>query len=147
MRSTFAPLLFAALAASAALMAPAQADTPASKPSDTRILPSGVRVQTLVSSTSAAYPTADSVVLVHYRGHLEDGREFDSSYERGQPLRLPLNRVIPCWTEGLQQLSIGTQARLFCPSNTAYGARGAGNGVIPPHANLIFEIELVDILP
>jgi len=129
----------------AALPLYANAQAPAAAPSDTLTLPSGVRVQTVLSSTSGARPAADSVVLVRYRGMLENGREFDSS--RGQSVQLPLNRVIACWTEGLQQLTIGTRARLFCPSATAYGKRGAGGGVIPPDANLIFEIELVDILP
>lgn len=137
-------LLLSVTIALAALGAQAQGVAPGD--ATLRTLPSGVGLQILSSSTSGAHPGATSVVLVHYRGMLENGVEFDSSYKRGQPARLPLDRVIPCWTEGLQQLTIGTKARLYCPAATAYGKRGAG-GVIPPDARLTFEIELVDILP
>lgn len=81
---------------------------------------------------------------MHYRGTLENGTEFDSSYRRGQPATFPLNRVIPCWTEGVQKLKIGGKAKLLCPSNLAYGSRGIP-GTIPPDAPLIFEVELLEI--
>jgi FKBP-type peptidyl-prolyl cis-trans isomerase FkpA len=92
-----------------------------------------------------ASPAATDVVKVHYRGTLPDGREFDSSYKRGQPASFPLDRVIKCWTEGVQRMKVGGKAKLTCPSAIAYGERGAGNGLIPPNATLFFEVELLDI--
>ncbi|MGD9774401.1 FKBP-type peptidyl-prolyl cis-trans isomerase [Diaphorobacter sp.] len=93
---------------------------------------------------SGPSPKAADTVKVHYRGTLQDGKEFDSSYQRGQPTEFPLNRVIPCWTEGVQRMKPGGKARLTCPPAIAYGARGAG-GVIPPNATLTFEIELLSV--
>ena len=93
---------------------------------------------------SGAQPVATDTVRVHYRGTFPDGREFDSSYKRGQPTEFPLNRVIPCWTEGVQKIKVGGKAKLTCPSAIAYGERGAG-GVIPPNAVLQFEVELLAI--
>jgi FKBP-type peptidyl-prolyl cis-trans isomerase FkpA len=90
-------------------------------------------------------PTATDTVKVHYRGTLADGKEFDSSYSRGQPAEFPLNRVIPCWTEGVQRLQVGGAARLTCPPAIAYGDRGAA-GVIPPNATLTFDVELLGIV-
>ena len=82
---------------------------------------------------------------MHYRGTLpEGGKEFDSSYKRGEPAEFPLNRVIPCWTEGLQKMKVGGKAKLTCPPAIAYGSRGAA-GVIPPNATLNFEVELLGI--
>ncbi len=92
-----------------------------------------------------ANPAATDVVKVHYRGTLPDGREFDSSYKRGQPASFPLDRVIKCWTEGVQRMKVGGKAKLTCPSAIAYGERGAGNGLIPPNATLFFEVELLGI--
>ncbi len=90
-------------------------------------------------------PAATDTVRVHYRGTFPDGREFDSSYKRGEPARFPLNGVIKCWTEGLQRMSVGAKARLTCPSAIAYGEKGAGRGEIPPNSVLIFEVELLGI--
>lgn len=90
-------------------------------------------------------PAATDTVKVHYKGVLADGKEFDSSYKRGEPAEFPLNRVIKCWTEGVQRMKPGGRARLTCPPAIAYGERGAGN-VIPPNATLQFEIELLDII-
>lgn len=90
-------------------------------------------------------PSATDTVRVHYRGTLPDGKEFDSSYARGQPAEFPLNRVIKCWTEGVQKLKVGGKAKLTCPPGIAYGERGAG-GVIPPNATLLFEVELLGIV-
>lgn len=89
-------------------------------------------------------PTAADTVKVHYKGTFPDGREFDSSYARGTPIEFPLGRVIPCWTEGVQRIKVGGKAKLTCPSQIAYGERGAG-GVIPPNATLLFEVELLGI--
>lgn len=94
---------------------------------------------------SGASPAASDTVRVHYRGTLPGGKEFDSSYGRGQPAEFPLNRVIPCWTEGLQKMKTGGKAKLTCPPGIAYGSRGAG-GVIPPDATLHFEVELLGIV-
>lgn len=88
--------------------------------------------------------TIDSV-RVHYRGTLTDGKEFDSSYSRGQPLTFPLNRVIKCWTEGVGKMKVGGKARLTCPASIAYGERGTPGGPIPPNAVLQFEVELLGI--
>lgn len=90
-------------------------------------------------------PSATDTVRVHYRGTFPDGREFDSSYKRGQPAEFPLNRVIPCWTEGVQRMKTGGKAKLTCPPGIAYGQRGAG-GVIPPNATLMFDIELLEVM-
>jgi FKBP-type peptidyl-prolyl cis-trans isomerase FkpA len=89
-------------------------------------------------------PTAADTVKVHYKGTFPDGKEFDSSYARGTPIEFPLGRVIPCWTEGVQRMKVGGKAKLTCPSQIAYGERGAG-GVIPPNATLLFEVELLGI--
>jgi FKBP-type peptidyl-prolyl cis-trans isomerase FkpA len=89
-------------------------------------------------------PKATDTVLVHYKGNLLDGTEFDSSYKRNEPISFPLNGVIPGWTEGVQLMKEGGKIRLFIPSNLAYGARGAG-GVIPPDATLVFDIELLKV--
>jgi len=93
---------------------------------------------------SGASPAATDKVKVNYRGTLVDGKEFDSSYKRGQPVEFPLNGVIKCWTEGLQKMKVGGKARLVCPPAIAYGERGAGS-VIPPNATLVFEVELLEI--
>ncbi len=91
-----------------------------------------------------AHPKAEETVKVHYRGTLPDGKEFDSSYSRGQPAQFPLNRVIKCWTEGVQRMQVGGKAKLTCPPAIAYGERGAG-AAVPPNATLHFEVELLDI--
>ena len=93
---------------------------------------------------SGPSPTAADTVKVHYKGTFPDGKEFDSSYARGTPIEFPLGRVIPCWTEGVQRMKVGGKAKLTCPSQIAYGERGAG-GVIPPNATLLFEVELLGI--
>ena len=89
-------------------------------------------------------PSASDKVKVHYRGTFADGKEFDSSYKRGEPIEFPLNGVIPCWTEGVQRMKVGGKAKLTCPAAIAYGSRGAG-GVIPPNTTLLFEVELLGI--
>ena len=99
----------------------------------------------MLSEGSGASPKASDTVRVHYRGTFPDGREFDSSYKRGEPTEFPLNRVIRCWTEGVQRIKVGGKAKLTCPAELAYGERGAGGGVIPPNAVLQFEIELLAI--
>ena len=106
---------------------------------------SGLVYQSLREGAGAS-PAASDRVKVHYRGTLLDGREFDSSYARKEPAEFPLDRVIPCWTEAVQRMKVGGKARLRCPPSLAYGERGAGQGLIPPNATLVFEVELLDIL-
>ncbi|MDI3380025.1 FKBP-type peptidyl-prolyl cis-trans isomerase [Xenophilus aerolatus] len=118
----------------------AQAQAPAAA----QTLPSGLVYQSVKEGTGPS-PAATDTVRVHYRGTFPDsGKEFDSSYSRGEPTEFPLNRVIPCWTEGVQKMKVGGKAKLVCPPGIAYGARGAG-GVIPPNATLNFEVELIAI--
>ncbi|MCP3982912.1 MAG: FKBP-type peptidyl-prolyl cis-trans isomerase [bacterium] len=88
-------------------------------------------------------PKATDTVQVHYHGTFPDGNVFDSSVDRGQPAVFPLNRVIPCWTQGVQTMKEGGKIRLTCPPHLAYGESGAGP--IPPNATLIFEVELLGI--
>ncbi|MDE1171121.1 MAG: FKBP-type peptidyl-prolyl cis-trans isomerase [Verrucomicrobium sp.] len=90
-------------------------------------------------------PSATSTVTVNYRGTLIDGKEFDSSYKRNEPATFPVNGVIPGWTEGLQLMTEGSKYQFFIPAKLAYGEQGAGNGVIPPGATLVFEVELLKI--
>lgn len=90
-------------------------------------------------------PTVEDTVMVHYRGKLLDGTVFDSSYERGEPIKFNPLQVIPGWTEGLCLLPKGTKAELYIPHGLAYGERGAGRN-IPPFSALIFEIEMVDVI-
>jgi FKBP-type peptidyl-prolyl cis-trans isomerase FkpA len=99
-----------------------------------------------IKDGSGAAPSASDVVRVHYRGTFPDGREFDSSIARGQPAEFPLNRVIKCWTEGVQMMKVGGKAQLVCPPGIAYGERGTPGGPIPANATLHFEIELLGIV-
>ena len=105
---------------------------------------SGIVITTLKEGSGAS-PKSTETVKVHYRGVLENGKEFDSSYGRGQPATFPLNRVIACWTEGVQTMKVGGKAKLLCPAKLAYGSRGVP-GTIPPDATLIFEVELLEIV-
>lgn len=89
-------------------------------------------------------PKATDTVLVHYTGTLLDGKKFDSSYDRNEPLSLPLSGVIKGWTEGVQLMSPGSKYKFFIPYNMAYGERGAGQD-IPPYSTLIFDIELLKV--
>ena len=89
-------------------------------------------------------PKAADTVKVHYRGWLDDGKEFDSSYKRDDPIEFPLNRVIPGWTEGMQLVGKGGMIELEIPPALGYGARGVP-GAIPPGAKLHFLVELIDI--
>jgi FKBP-type peptidyl-prolyl cis-trans isomerase FkpA len=101
-------------------------------------------VYRVVKDGTGPSPAATDVVRVHYRGTFPDGKEFDSSYSRGQPASFPLNRVIKCWTEGVQRMKVGGKSQLTCPAAIAYGAKGAGS-TIPPNATLKFEVELLGI--
>lgn len=105
-------------------------------------LPSGLQYKILKEGTGQK-PKETDTVTVHYKGTLIDGTVFDSSYERGEPVSFPLNRVIKGWTEALQLMPVGSKWQLFIPPQLAYGKEG--NQRIPPNALLIFEVELLNI--
>jgi FKBP-type peptidyl-prolyl cis-trans isomerase FkpA len=107
--------------------------------------PSGLGYVDLVEGTGPQPKTGDSV-RVHYTGWLENGKKFDSSHDRREPLVFPVGRghVIKGWDEGVGSMKVGGKRKLVIPANLAYGERGAG-GLIPPGATLIFEVELLGI--
>lgn len=115
----------------------------AAKEPGAKVLPSGLVYRSLQDG-QGVQPNAKDTVKVHYRGTFPDGKEFDSSYKRNEAIEFPLQNVIPCWTEGVQLMKVGGKAKLTCPSQIAYGARGAG-GVIPPNATLVFEVNLIAV--
>ena len=140
----------ASVLALASVAACAQTSAPAAPPNAASVtgtakttLPSGVIFES-VQAGSGASPKATDTVKVHYRGTLPDGKEFDSSYKRGQPASFPLNRVIPCWTEAVQLMKPGGKARITCPAKTAYGERSP-SPAIPPNSTLVFDIELISV--
>lgn len=145
----------ASLALGLPLQAQAQAAAPAAKAASEALARASAAKGAVVTGSGLVYlalkegsgaaPSATDVVRVHYRGTFPDGREFDSSHKRGQPASFPLNRVIRCWTEGLQLMKVGGKAQLTCPSAIAYGERGTPGGPIPPNAVLQFEVELLGI--
>ncbi len=135
--------LLAAALHGAALAAPDPLASAASEKGAV-VTASGLVYRSLREGTGAS-PAAADTVRVNYRGSFPDGREFDSSYARHEPASFPLDRVIKCWTEGLQRMKVGGKARLTCPAALAYGERGAGGGQIPPNAVLRFEVELLGI--
>lgn len=100
----------------------------------------GLKYRVLRKSEGKKPKSSDSVT-VHYRGWLDDGKEFDSSYKRGEPITFPLDGVIPGWTEGMQHVGEGGMIELEVPSDLGYGPRGIP-GVIPPNATLHFLVEL-----
>ncbi len=104
---------------------------------------SGLKYRILRKSAGPK-PNAGHTVTVNYRGWLDDGTEFDSSYKRGEPISFPLNGVIPGWTEGMQLVGTGGMIELEIPSVLGYGAQGAG-AAVPPHATLHFIVELIDM--
>lgn len=108
-------------------------------------LPSGLQYEVLREG-SGTPPKAQDQVTVHYRGTLINGKQFDSSYDRGQPARFAVNRVIKGWTEALQLMKPGAKWKLYIPPELAYGERGM-RGAIPPNAALIFEVELLGVHP
>jgi len=105
---------------------------------------SGLQYEVLTPGTGTASPSATDNVTVHYKGTTIDGKEFDSSYSRGEPATFPLNRVIAGWTEGVQLMKEGAKYRFFIPSELAYGEQGAGRA-IGPNSALIFDVELIKI--
>jgi FKBP-type peptidyl-prolyl cis-trans isomerase FkpA/FKBP-type peptidyl-prolyl cis-trans isomerase FklB len=95
---------------------------------------------------TGALPKATDQVRVHYEGRLIDGSVFDSSLQRGEPATFRLDGVIPCWTEALQQVKVGGRMRIGCPSSAAYGDEGRPPA-IPPGATLVFDVQLLEIVP
>ncbi len=95
---------------------------------------------------NGTHPTPNSTVTVHYKGWLDDGSVFDSSYQRGRPATFPLSRVVKGWTEGMQLVSETGQIELVVPPELGYGPGGMP-GAIPPNATLHFEIELIEVRP
>lgn len=104
---------------------------------------SGLQYEVLVQGDGPK-PTAEQTVKVHYEGTLVNGKVFDSSYQRGEPIEFPLNGVIKGWTEGLQLMPVGSTYMLYIPYELGYGERGAGQD-IPGFATLIFKVELLEI--
>lgn len=137
-------LLCIALFAAALPAAQAATDAAAAAKEKGAVTTASGLVYLSLKDGKGASPAATDVVKVHYRGTFLDGKEFDSSFKRNEPTSFPLNRVIPCWTEGLQRMKVGGKAKLTCPAAIAYGDRGAG-GVIPPNTTLQFEVELLEI--
>ncbi|MCI5778525.1 MAG: FKBP-type peptidyl-prolyl cis-trans isomerase [Lentisphaeria bacterium] len=105
---------------------------------------SGLQYQ-VMREGSGDKPGPRDTVKVHYEGKLPNGKVFDSSIARGEPVEFPVDQVIPGWTEALQLMKTGAKYRLFIPSRLGYGAQGAGNA-IPPHSTLIFEVELLAVV-
>ena len=97
----------------------------------------------LLKSGTGPKPKETDTVKVHYHGTLIDGKVFDSSVERNEPIEFPVTGVIPGWIEALQLMSVGDKWKLTIPSDIAYGPRGKGD--IPPNSVLIFEVELLEI--
>ncbi len=106
-------------------------------------LPDGLQY-TVIKEGTGPKPSASDTVTVNYRGTLINGKEFDSSYKRGEPAKFPVNGVIKGWTEALQLMPVGSKWQLFIPAELAYGERGAGAD-IAPNSTLIFEVELLSI--
>jgi FKBP-type peptidyl-prolyl cis-trans isomerase len=109
-------------------------------------LPSGLLYKVVRSGPATGIrPQLTDEVKVHYEGKLIDGKVFDSSYDRGQPAAMPLNRLVQGWQEALQLMRPGDEWILYVPPGLGYGSEGAGD--IPPGSALVFRIELIDVLP
>lgn len=110
------------------------------------ITPSGLEYIE-IEAGSGVQAAAGKTVRVHYTGKFQDGRVFDSSVSRGEPIEFVLGtgRVIKGWDEGIALMKVGGKAQLVIPPQLAYGERGAGGGVIPPNATLVFDVELVSV--
>jgi len=105
--------------------------------------PSGIVMRELKAGSGES-PAASSTIRAHYHGTLRDGTVFDSSVDRGEPIQISLQRVIPCWTEAIQKMRVGGKSKLTCPAALAYGEQGSG--AIPGGAAITFEVELLEIV-
>ena len=143
LRLALAAALSLALAASASADPGADFAAKAAKEKGAVKTASGLVYKSLVEGKGEK-PAATSTVKVNYKGSLIDGTVFDASEKHGGAATFPLNRVIPCWTEGVQLMKVGGKAQLVCPPSIAYGDRGAP-GAIPPGATLVFEVELLGV--
>jgi FKBP-type peptidyl-prolyl cis-trans isomerase len=121
---------------------PAPSDV-AAPPADAEKTASGLASKVLTKGTGTEHPSAHDVVKVHYTGWMTNGKMFDSSVTRGEPISFPLDRVIPGWTEGVQLMVQGEKRRLWIPGNLGYGEKDMGNG--RPFGMLVFDVELLDI--
>ena len=110
-----------------------------------KTLPSGLQYR-VIKDGDGKRPTKADEVIVHYRGTLIDGTEFDSSIRRGEPAKFGVTQVIKGWTEALQLMKEGSKWTLWIPWQLAYGDKGSGK-LIGPHETLIFEVELIAIMP
>jgi FKBP-type peptidyl-prolyl cis-trans isomerase len=108
------------------------------------ITASGLQYE-VVQRRGGEKPGPQAMVQVNYEGKFIDGTVFDSSYERNQPMEIPLNQVIPGWSEGVQLMGVGDTFILYLPSKLAYGE--TGGGAVPPYTTLVFRVELISILP
>ena len=117
-----------------------------SVPSDAEVTASGLASRVLTAGTGIESPAAADTVTVHYSGWTTDGNLFDSSVERGEPASFPLNRVIKGWTEGLQLMKPGGKFKFIIPPELGYGEGGAGQ-MIGPNATLMFDVELIAVVP
>jgi FKBP-type peptidyl-prolyl cis-trans isomerase len=106
--------------------------------------PSGLQYQVLEEG-SGAKPGPNDLVLVQYEGKLLNGKVFDTTKTDGKARPIPVSGTIPGWAEGMQLMSKGAKYRFWMPPTLGYGAEGAGNGIIPPNAVLVFDVELVDV--
>lgn len=107
---------------------------------------SGLQYQ-IIKEGEGNFPKEDDEVVVHYRGFLIDGKEFDSSHRRGGPTKVRVNEVLPGWAEALQKMKAGSKFRIFLPEHLAYGPRYSGtDGVVGPNSTIIFEVELIEIV-
>lgn len=110
-----------------------------------KTLPSGLQYRVLKEG-DGKHPKKTDEVVVHYKGSLIDGREFDSSHKRGEPAKFGVTQVIKGWTEALQLMKEGSKWLLYIPSQLAYGDKGTGK-LIGPHETLIFEVDLIAVMP
>jgi FKBP-type peptidyl-prolyl cis-trans isomerase FklB len=113
------------------------------KKDSVKVLPSGLQYKVLVEG-KGEQPTAKDTVVTHYRGSLIDGKVFDESYSRGEPITFPVSGVIKGWTEALQLMKTGSKWELYIPASLAYGERGAGQ-MIGPNSTLVFTVELLQV--
>jgi FKBP-type peptidyl-prolyl cis-trans isomerase FklB len=109
-------------------------------------LPSGLQYK-VITEGNGPKPSVSDAVICNYKGTLIDGTEFDSSYKRGKPATIPVGRVIKGWTEALQLMPVGSTWQLFIPPSLAYGEEGTNGGPIGPAETLVFEVQLLSILP